>query len=288
VPIVDPSSSIAAETTVRRRPLKTLIIQSYRTRDVPSWIARCLSSVRAWAETRGYDHRLTDDSVFSLCGDEYLAQVGDNKRSITNLCRLELIKLALAEGYERAIWMDADILVFAPDRLDFAPTQRISFPRETWLAPSSGPRWTIRLTLNNCVVVCPRGDPDLDLIIQATRHRARHPVTDNLQVGVELVRGLHSFMMFPLLSNVGMFSNHTVMAIGEDREEAIHLQAIHHGTPVYAANLCASDHLSPVVPETVAHTAIDRLERTAGDVVNGHLSATGEPSRYPRARLILG
>jgi uncharacterized Fe-S cluster-containing radical SAM superfamily enzyme len=38
----------------------------------------------------------------------------------------------------------------------------------------------------------------------------------------------------------------------------------------------------------MAHTAMDRLKRTAGDVVNGHLSAMGEPSRYPRARLIVG
>jgi hypothetical protein len=265
--------------------MKTLIIQSYRTRDVPAWIARCLSSVRAWAQAKGYDYQLTDDSVFALCGDDYLARVGDNKRSITNLCRLELIKLALAEGYERAIWMDADILVFAADHLDFAPTERISFPRETWLAPAET-RWTARLTLNNCVVVCPRGDPDLDLVIQATRHRARHPVTDNLQVGVDLVRGLHSFMTFPLLSNVGMFSNHAVMAIAEGREEVIYHQAVHHGSPVYAANLCASDHLSPVVPEAMAHAAMDRLERTAGEVVNRHLSEAGEASRYPRARLI--
>ena len=109
-------------------PMKTLIIQSYRVQAVPAWIARCLTSVRAWAQTKGYDHWLTDDRVFALCGGEYLAKVGDNPRSITNLCRLELIKEALAEGYDRAIWMDADVLVFAPQQLDFAAAERISFP----------------------------------------------------------------------------------------------------------------------------------------------------------------
>jgi hypothetical protein len=258
--------------------VKTLVIQSYRTRDVPAWIARCLASVRRWAKARGYDHRLTDDSVFALCGDDYLAQVGDNKRSITNLCRLELIRLALVEGYDRAIWMDADVLVFAPDELDFPATGRISFPRETWLAPWEH-RWLATLSLNNCVIVCPRGDPDLDLIIQATRHRARHPVTDNLQVGGEIIRGLHSFMAFPLLSNVGLFSSHAVIAIAEDNEEVIYSQAVRHRTPVHAANLCASEHLSPVVPEPLVHRAIDRLEQTAGDVLNRHLPAI-EPLRY--------
>jgi hypothetical protein len=255
--------------------MKTLIVQSYRTHGVPSWIARCLASVQAWARSRGHDYRLTDDSAFALCGEDYLAKVGDNKRSITNLCRLELIKSALAEGYDQAIWMDADILAFAPDRLDFEASERISFPRETWLAPGNG-GWVTVPTINNCVVICPRGDPDLDLIIQATRHVARHhPITHNFQVGVDLIRGLNQFLGFPLLANVGMFSNHALVALAQDNEALVRQQAVSHGTPVYAANLCASDHLSPVVPERLAHIAMDRLEKTAGDVVNGYLAKAG-------------
>lgn len=234
--------------------------------------------MQRWANTRGYDYRLTDDSVFALCGPEYLAQVGDNKRSITNLCRLELIKLAFAEGYDRAIWMDADVLVFAPERLDFAPTERISFPRETWIMPWDD-RWVARLSLNNCVVLCPSQDTDLDLIIHATRQRARYAVTDNLQVGGRLLRGLYEFMFFPLLANVGMFSNHTVMALASGHAEVLHHQAVRHGTPVFAANLCASEHLTPPVPEPMAHAAIDRLEETAGEVINGQLSVAAPLGR---------
>jgi hypothetical protein len=251
--------------------MRTLIIQSYRTQGVPGWIARCLTSVRAWAQARGYDYRLTDDRVFALCGADYLARVGDNPRSITNLCRLELIKGALAEGYDRGIWMDADILVFAPELLDFTAAERISFPRETWLWRDEG-RWRFNRTLNNCVVVCPHGDPDLDLIIQATRHRALyHPVTNNYQVGIELIRGLHRFLQFPLLSNVGMLSNYVVAALAQNQEQAIRNQAVYHRTPIYAANLSASDHVLPVVPEALTHLAMDILEQTAGDVINRHL-----------------
>jgi hypothetical protein len=255
--------------------MKTLIIQSYRTQSVPAWISRCLASVRAWAQAKGYDHWLTDDRAFALCGDDYLAKVGDNPRSITNLCRLELIKRALASGYDRAIWMDADILVFAPQQLDFAAAERISFPHETWLW-RNGRGWGFSRTLNNCVVVCPKGDPDLDLIIQATRHRAlHHPVTINRQVGVDLIRGLHQFLQFPLLSNVGMLSNHGVTALAQNHEQLIRQQALYHQTPIYAANLCASDHLSPAVPEALTHVAMDILEQTAGDVINRHLPARG-------------
>jgi hypothetical protein len=251
--------------------MKTLIIQSFRRRDIPSWIARCLASVEAWARTKDYDYRLTDDTAFALCGEDYLASVGDNKRSITNLCRLELIKGALSEGYDRAVWLDADVLVFAPDRLDWPYTRRICFARETWVAPVKD-GWQVKQTLNNCVVLCPRGDPDLDFIIHATRHRARyHPVQHNFMVGVELIRGLHRFMQFPLLTNVGMLSNFFIMALAEKRMDVVGLQATYHGAPIHAANICASDHLSPPVPEAKAHLAMDLLEQTAGDIINGRL-----------------
>jgi hypothetical protein len=253
--------------------MKTLIIQSFRRRDIPGWIARCLASVGAWARTRNYDYRLTDDTAFALCGEDYLAKVGDNKRSITNLCRLELIRAAHAEGYDRAVWVDADVLVFAPDRLDWPHTRRICFARETWVAPvKNGLGWTVNQTLNNCLVLCPRGDPDLDFIIHATRHRARHlPVRHNFQVGVELIRGLHQFMQFPLVTNVGMLSNFVLMALAQKRTDVLGLQATYHRAPIHAANICASDHLSQPVPEATAHIAMDLLEQTAGDIINGHL-----------------
>lgn len=258
--------------------MKTIIIQSYRTHDVPLWIGRCLASVDAWARFKGYDYWLTDDRAFLLCGADYLNAVGDNKRSITNLCRLELIRSAFLKGYDRAIWMDADIFVFAPERLEFEPTPRIAFPRETWLYPVEG-GWGVMQTLNNCVVACPRDDPDLDLIIQATRHRARHhPIVHNQQLGVQVIRGLHQFLQFPLLPNVGMFSNYVVMALALDKETLLLAhQARHHGTPVYAANLSASDDYVPVVPEAQALLAMDVLERSAGDIINAHLRAAPNP-----------
>jgi hypothetical protein len=69
--------------------MKTVVLQTFRSHDVPPWMARCLASVRDWAAAQGYDYQFEGDSVFALCGEEYLVAVGDNKRSITNLARLE-------------------------------------------------------------------------------------------------------------------------------------------------------------------------------------------------------
>ena len=112
--------------------MKTLVIQSYQTDDVPAWIRRCLASAKAWAQQSGYDHLMTDDRAFQLCGPDYLAATGGNKIMLSDLARLEMIRIAHRDGYERAIWMDADVFVFDPAQLRIPPVNRITFARETW------------------------------------------------------------------------------------------------------------------------------------------------------------
>jgi hypothetical protein len=71
-----------------------------------------------------------------------------------------------------------------------------------------------------------------------------------------------------------------VAALAQDLEQAISHQARSHGTPIYAANLSASDHVSPVVPKAMTDRAMDILEETAGEVINRHLPGPGvAPSR---------
>jgi hypothetical protein len=109
---------------------RVAVIQSYRSTNVPAWINHCLASVKAWAKSAGYDYRLFGDEAFAICGEDYLAQVGSNMRSITNLARLELVKDAHAHGYDWAVWIDADVLVFDPARFDLSKVQRYAFARD--------------------------------------------------------------------------------------------------------------------------------------------------------------
>jgi hypothetical protein len=252
--------------------MKTLVVQSYRTHDVPAWIGRCLVSVKAWADLRGYDYLLTDDSAFALCGPEYLARVGDNKRSITNLCRLELLRRAHSDGYDRAVWVDADVFVCAPDRFTIDHVGRYAFARETFIYPAGGRRWIANSTVNNCTIVVRRGEPDLDFLIVATRHVAMHrQIRHNFQVGVNLVKGLHNSLDYELLDNVGMFGPAIVLALAAGNSYLLNAQARLHGTPVFAMNLCAATDYRPSVSESNACAAIDALERTAGGIVNDWL-----------------
>lgn len=54
--------------------MKTVVLQSYRTHGVEAWVSRCLSSVKAWTERSGYAYEFIDNSIFDLCGPEYLAR----------------------------------------------------------------------------------------------------------------------------------------------------------------------------------------------------------------------
>jgi hypothetical protein len=264
--------------------MKTLVIQSFRTTNVPDWIRRCLDSVRAWAGSSGFDYSLVDDSAFALCGAEYLARVGRNMRAIINLSRLELVKDAHRRGYDRAIWIDADVLVFHPELFTIDLVEGYAFARETWVTRVED-RWRAITNVNNCVFACMRDQPDLEMLIQLTRHIGVHrKIEKSLQTGTYLLTGLQQSLAFETLDNIGMFSNRAVLALAHNDEDAIAAQAIGHLTPVFAANLCASDRDPPPVSGHEADTVVDRLLETKGDVVNRWLLTSPNNLQHSRPK----
>jgi hypothetical protein len=189
-------------------------------------------------------------------------------RAIVNLSRLELVKDAHRRGYDRAIWLDADVLVFRPELFTIDVVEGYAFSRETWVT-RVGDRWRAVSSVNNCVFACMRDEPDLDALISFTRHIGVHrKITKSLQTGTYLLTGLQQSLAFETLDNVGLFSNHVVKALANNDEEVIRAQAIGHETPVFAANLCASDRDPPPVSESEADLVVDRLLQTRGDIVN--------------------
>ena len=253
--------------------MKTLVIQSYRAANVPVWIECCLQSVRAWAAAQGFDYQLIGDEAFQVCGEDYLASVGDNIRSITNLARLVLVRQAHDVGYDRAMWIDADVFVFAPEELRIDLDSRYAFARETWLARVDDTQWRAFAGVNNSLFVCMAGEPDLDFLISATRHIALHRrIHSNYQVGGEIIKGLRASLDYQVLDNVGMFSDDVVGALAHHEAEVLRFQARFHGSPIYAANLCASANYGRRLSEAEALRAIAALARTRGEVVNAGLA----------------
>ncbi len=250
---------------------RTIVVQSFRRANVPEWIARCMDSVMRWSRIRDYDYQLYGDEFYDLCGAEYLARVGGNVRSITNLARLEATRNKLAEGYDRVIWLDADVFVFDPPNLLMETDAGYAFSREVWVeANSDGSIKHIHTSLHNAAFVFTPRQADLDFFINTIRHIVMtRVISSNYQVGVRLLTGLSYPMDIRTMTSVGMFSPHVMGAIAAGNTEFIRQFARLQGAPTQAANLCLS--LNGQFTEAMMMTAMDRLEASAGGILNDHL-----------------
>lgn len=250
--------------------MKTVVLQSYRTHGVEAWVSRCLSSVKAWTERSGYAYEFIDDSIFDLCGPEYLARVGDNKLSITNLARLEAVRAILRAGADRAIWLDADVFVFAPEQLSIDVTLRYAFCKEAWISVGRWGRMTCHRVINNAAFVFTKDEPDLDFLISTIRHVVMHrDVRSNYQVGVWLLTGLERTLGFGLLRTIGLLSPDVVRAILEDNVRVLRRQMAEFADPMFAANLTLSK--APAGDQMMR--AMDILEASLGHVLNKYVSS---------------
>ena len=259
--------------------MRTIVLQSYRTTNIPFWISCCLASVKEWSRANGFAYECHGDEVFELCGSEYLASVGGNIRSITNLARLELTRAAHGRGYDRAIWLDADVIVFDQERFRISLAERYAFARETWVARRDQ-RISIEHGVNNCAFVFMRDEPDLDLLINLTRHIARHrKITSNYQVGGDIVKGLRNSLAFSTLEHVGMFSPCLITGIARGDTELLSVQAREFGQPVFAANLAVTPGNHAPVSDADLCSAMNLLLSTRGGVINDYLSPKAPPGK---------
>jgi|HubBroStandDraft_1064217.scaffolds.fasta_scaffold00005_132 hypothetical protein len=256
--------------------MRTVVLQSFRTTRVPDWMRRCLASVRSWAERCGFEYEFVDDRIFDFCGPLYSARAAGNIRMMTNLARLELARARLTGAYERAIWLDADVFIFAPERLSLDLGRGYAFGLEVWLL--RGPDGTLlpRVTAHNAVFCFTRNQPDLDFLIATIRHLVMtREIDESLKVGVKLITALQPVLEFPMLTAVGMFGQEMIQAVADDDPSVLGLFARATGYPVFAANIGYSFSTDP--GEALITAAMDNLERTRGDIINRHLGAESVP-----------
>ena len=263
--------------------MKTIVYQSYRTESVPSWIERCMASVRNWAHDADFEYRFIDDRIFD-CLPEWYRRAAPNVRVLTNLARLLVARELLAEGYERTIWLDADILVFDPARFRIDITREFAFVRETWVTT----RWGALVKhhhVNNSVSVFTRGNSFLEFGIWAHEQLVRDGTrVDYFGTTTRLLTALHQGAPLPLLRDVGILSPPLMRALLAGDTKIVDEFALAHGEPIHATNLTAA--LAGVIyegalvgPEDYAAT-VDLLEQTQGSAF--HL--VFDPSRQAQPK----
>ena len=254
----------------------TLIYQSYRTHNVPLWISRCLQSVQSWSRDNGYEYRFIDDTLFEYAPDWYRQKVQNNVQLVSDLSRLLLARKFLQEGFQRVIWIDADMLIFKPESFQIEATTGASFCREIWVDADKEGTIIHQKKINNSVSVFHQQAPLLDFYIEACLKivETSDKITPVL-VGTAFLTELNKIYPLSLLRNVGIISPALVCDILSCQNDFIDKYQEWHGSPVYAANLCGSmdnktfngvkineNAMEKVVEKLLQHKGLPRQQHT--------------------------
>ena len=223
----------------RNKPV--LVLQSCSSAQSGSWMRHCLNSVRSWCKSQGIEYQLLGDEIFRLVPGWYRDKVGSRKPIAADYARLILLQRALAEGYERAIWLDADVLVFDQDlRLEFEGS--CAFGQEIWVQPV-GETYATHRNVHNAVCAFRQDSPVLPFLIYAVESVIRRIDPAHIApqvVGPKLLTALHSICSFDLLPEVGALSPAVVKDICAGSGPALNLMRRKSQVKPRAVNLCAS------------------------------------------------
>lgn len=259
--------------------MKTVVHQSYRTENVPGWIGKCLESAQNWAAAKGFDYHFMGDEFFDLLPAEFRARTEGRLPIQSDLARLITARNLLAKGYQRTIWIDADVLIFDSDNFDIAVVEGFSFCREIWVQPDA--KGTIKAFRNvhNALAVFVTGNSFLEFYIDACQRIITRFDTDkrlvNQIVGPKLLSSLHNTMGYPVIDSVGMLSPLVLRDIDSGGGPALDLLVNEMPTSIRAANLCSS--LANGISDDVelSHSMMERIVTSLLASRGGTLSGVG-------------
>lgn len=221
--------------------MKTIVYQSYRTANVPTWIERCLSSVRDWARTQGHDYHFAGDEFLELAPAWYRQKAGMEICPVADLSRLIMADKLLSQGYDLVIWVDADILIFNPEGLRPQLRQGFAFTHELWTYVSDKGRPAVLQRVNNSVMLFAKQNVHLGFFVDACLQLAHtRKAVGKLDVGTDFLTKLRNILPFALLENVGMLSPPLMQDIAHGTSGFLQTYAQALRAAPVCANLCAS------------------------------------------------
>lgn len=262
--------------------MKTIVYQSYRGDETPNWLENCMQTVKDWAELKEYHYQRVDN-FFDYVPDWYIAKAQGKLNIIADLARLEIAKKFLDAGYDQTIWIDADVVVFDPDKLTIDTTEDYLLCREVWLDTEDEKNLgegTLFCTqkVTNSLVYFAKGNSFLDFYIYASKSILKNQTgrLSRLAVSTKFLSRLYEIMELPVFPNMGLFSPILMHGIVEDKKSISQLYAESLESPVYAANLCLSfrnqSHKGIMVTDKLFEETIDKLVQTKGEMINRYFS----------------
>jgi hypothetical protein len=249
----------------------TLVYQSFREYNIPSWIQSCLDSVKNWAILKGFDYHKSGDEFFDDIPVWFRAKVGTRMPILSDWARLFYAQNAL-HSYQRVIWLDADVFLFAPHAFQL-PDESYAFGHERWVQPhKKGLRYGWKIYKNVCNAFClfQRGNSFLDFYLHAcerTIHRVHPDFIAPQIIGPKFLSAIHHSFQLPLTQQLGSASPYLISDLAHhdiSDKSAYHAMRTHLDTPCVALNLCHSllgdeCHRSKRIDEELINQAMQSL-----------------------------
>ena len=229
----------------------TIVLQSHRNPLPFEWISPCLDSVRAWATANRFEYRYLEDELFDFIDPQLVNKTIGQPVITSDLARLRWCQSVLNEGYRRVVWLDADNLIFYPEKF-VLPEDDFAVGREVWVQQDNQGNCKVYKKVHNaCLTFC-QGNSFLDFYADSAERLLRLN-TGGMPpqfIGPKLLTALHNIVQCPVIENAAMFSPLLMQEMLNKRSEAFKLFVKSSLQMPVVANLCASLGLAEQESET--------------------------------------
>ena len=220
--------------------MKTIVYQSHSPSKLRPWMESCTESVRGWSASVGADYEFVGDELFDLIPKTLYSKFCDQPIVLTDLARLRLMLGAFKRGYQRVIWMDADILIFDPDVMEL-PTSPHAVGREVWVQPTKGKLQAYK-KVHNAFLMTSKQDSFLPFYAEAAERlllKVVPPVVPQF-IGPKWLSAQHNISALHVMECAGMLSPLALADICAGGGAALGMTVDKHTRPLAAFNLSAS------------------------------------------------
>lgn len=223
-----------------------------------------MESVRAWAERRGASYTCLDDEVFFADVPPWLFEL-EWIQPATDLARL-LAARRLHERYRCSIWIDADVLIFEPRRLQLpVPRGDAAFVREVWPRRDGKGRFVCREKVANYACSFKRGSRTLEEYIETCLEAPAAAPNKRIFLGTTYLTARHSIEPFELIAHIGALGPTVIHALMQRDIPVLDTYRQALGSAIYAANLCMAKE----------GVGVNRISRQAHSAVVADLVKNG-------------
>ena len=211
------------------------------------WVDVAMASVERWAERHGAEYRvLHDPEFFGPVPDWVLRKSTAWINPVTDLARL-LVARELTNTYATVVWVDSDVIIWAPDHLPLPTPRDAAFASELWM--ERWPDGTLHFldNISNFICAFAAQTPFLGRHIAdvlGTLREALEPLKLGA-AGTALLTRRYDPGAFEIIHGVGNFSPVFIEAIAAGRIPDVEAFQKRLEGPLVAANLCLSHESRP-------------------------------------------